>query len=660
MNALLQGQITTNGMGNVSASKHRTVEEDSYESFVNWLSDVLDEDDMASNSASKVPTQQSVKAYVDGLNHYRGLYTSLANLQSAIPTGNAGDFADVDPGSGTDLTRYAWDADEGWVPVASGGGVSGLTTTRVPFATSSTTLGDDATLTWDNTNKMLTVDEANIFTGESLYPNNDNLWIGATFPSSLGGSATDNVFVGVQAGDAITSGGSNVGVGAFALTGVTSGPGNIGVGFGAGSDITTGEQNIVVGSSAGNVTTGDENIVIGYGIHVQSSTADGQLTIQNAIFGTGNTRVGPTDVAAGNIGFYVTSPTARVHLPAHTTAANSAPLKFTSGTAMTTPEDGAIEYHSSHLYFTIGSTRYQLDQQGGGLGDGDYGDIVVSGSGTAINLDSTITKTATTGTGVAFTSSTLTSGTLVSFSATGTAAASNTKTVVSVTSSGANATSSQTVTAFSSIITNTGTGADNVAGYFQASGGSTNSALLLKAGGTTSDKVLRIQNSSASEILYVNDYGQVVSVNNNTTNSNAGFYTQATVTGVYRGFQCNSNGANAQGGFFARNNGGYEMSYFITGGSFATIPNYGLLRGGSSLGGIAIIPAAAGVVISNSDAALTTNAILDLQSTTKAFIPPRMTTTQRDAIGTPSAGMVIYNTTTGVLNFYNGSAWGAV
>ena len=51
---------------------------------------------------------------------------------------------------------------------------------------------------------------------------------------------------------------------------------------------------------------------------------------------------------------------------------------------------------------------------------------------------------------------------------------------------------------------------------------------------------------------------------------------------------------------------------------------------------------------------------LDVASTTAAFSPPRMTTTQRDAIASPAAGMVIYNITTNVLNFYNGSAWGAV
>lgn len=53
-------------------------------------------------------------------------------------------------------------------------------------------------------------------------------------------------------------------------------------------------------------------------------------------------------------------------------------------------------------------------------------------------------------------------------------------------------------------------------------------------------------------------------------------------------------------------------------------------------------------------------ALLDVSSTTKGFLPPRMTTAQRDAISTPPAGLVIYNTSTNVLNFYNGSAWGAV
>jgi hypothetical protein len=55
-----------------------------------------------------------------------------------------------------------------------------------------------------------------------------------------------------------------------------------------------------------------------------------------------------------------------------------------------------------------------------------------------------------------------------------------------------------------------------------------------------------------------------------------------------------------------------------------------------------------------------TKAALDVQSTTQGFLPPRMTTTQRNAITSVPAGLMVYNTTTNKLNFYNGSAWEAV
>jgi hypothetical protein len=54
------------------------------------------------------------------------------------------------------------------------------------------------------------------------------------------------------------------------------------------------------------------------------------------------------------------------------------------------------------------------------------------------------------------------------------------------------------------------------------------------------------------------------------------------------------------------------------------------------------------------------SAILQADSTTQGFLPPRMTTTQRDNIATPAEGLVIYNTTLQRLDFYNGTTWGAV
>jgi len=47
------------------------------------------------------------------------------------------------------------------------------------------------------------------------------------------------------------------------------------------------------------------------------------------------------------------------------------------------------------------------------------------------------------------------------------------------------------------------------------------------------------------------------------------------------------------------------------------------------------------------------NAIMDLISSTKAFMPPRMTTTQKNAIASPTAGMVVFDSTLGKLCVYS-------
>lgn len=52
-----------------------------------------------------------------------------------------------------------------------------------------------------------------------------------------------------------------------------------------------------------------------------------------------------------------TIPTALIHLAAGTATANTAPLKFTSGTNLTTGETGAMEYNGTNLFFTRTGTN---------------------------------------------------------------------------------------------------------------------------------------------------------------------------------------------------------------------------------------------------------------------------------------------------------------
>ncbi|HTJ51393.1 MAG TPA: hypothetical protein VL443_18160 [Cyclobacteriaceae bacterium] len=92
----------------------------------------------------------------------------------------------------------------------------------------------------------------------------------------------------------------------------------------AGSDVTFIDYRPTVTSITGNH----------YGIRIQS--------IANSAFST------------------TTAPTAKVFIGAGTATAGTAPLKFTSGTNLTTPEDGAIEYNGTDLQLDVSTTRYIL------------------------------------------------------------------------------------------------------------------------------------------------------------------------------------------------------------------------------------------------------------------------------------------------------------
>jgi hypothetical protein len=60
---------------------------------------------------------------------------------------------------------------------------------------------------------------------------------------------------------------------------------------------------------------------------------------------------------------------------------------------------------------------------------------------------------------------------------------------------------------------------------------------------------------------------------------------------------------------------------------------------------------------SSSGATLTASSIVDIQSTTKGFLPPRMTTAQINAIASPAEGLQVYNTTISHMCVYQAGAW---
>jgi len=63
------------------------------------------------------------------------------------------------------------------------------------------------------------------------------------------------------------------------------------------------------------------------------------------------------------------------------------------------------------------------------------------------------------------------------------------------------------------------------------------------------------------------------------------------------------------------------------------------------------------VSINNTGAAPDAKSMLDVSSTTKGMLIPRMTQAERDAIGTPPNGLLLYNTSTNSFQYYNSSTW---
>lgn len=51
------------------------------------------------------------------------------------------------------------------------------------------------------------------------------------------------------------------------------------------------------------------------------------------------------------------------------------------------------------------------------------------------------------------------------------------------------------------------------------------------------------------------------------------------------------------------------------------------------------------------------SSMLEVSSTSKGFLPPRMLESERDAITNPASGLLIYNSTSNKLNYYNGTSW---
>lgn len=215
------------------------------------------------------------------------------------------------------------------------------------------------------------------YAGQNATSAGNSVFIGA-YAGNASTNASQSVFVGLSAGSNSSSAAESTFLGNSSGTGSRYAAKSLFVGQNAGSGATNAARSIFIGWYAGQGDTVDNlaaaqhsiclgdfagtggfrnSIAIGTGV---TNSAINQLNIGRVLYAIGlNTSEtkASTPTATGSVGIGLTTPTARLHLPAGTATAGTAPLKLTTGTLLTSAELGAMEFvdngTTGHLYITL-------------------------------------------------------------------------------------------------------------------------------------------------------------------------------------------------------------------------------------------------------------------------------------------------------------------
>jgi hypothetical protein len=151
---------------------------------------------------------------------------------------------------------------------------------------------------------------------------------------------------------------------------------------------------------------------------------------------------------------------------------------------------------------------------------------------------------------------------------------------------------------------------------------------VVGSGSTSATTSLLVQNSGGTELLKVSDNGDIATYDITARS----IYSRASTLDLRGNASGSASSVSLQG--FVSGLGWLSMFTAESGKDFGQIPRGAVVNGTT----------------------IDASAIFQVNSTTKGFLPPRMTTTQKNAISA-IAGLVVYDSTTNKLCCYNGSTW---
>lgn len=201
--------------------------------------------------------------------------------------------------------------------------------------------------------------------GSALTTTSINSFIG--YLSGAGATGTSNVGLGQGSLQGASSGSRNVAIGNLAMQNIANGDENQAFGYRAGQGVSTGSNSLFVGAFAGQYNTTQSNEFF---VDNQDRTNRANTLTNSLMYGTFAAtpasqilRINAYTQHNGRSFFGgTTAPTALVHMAAGTTAASTAPMKFTSGSLLTAAEVGAVEFLTDKAYLTIttGTARKEI------------------------------------------------------------------------------------------------------------------------------------------------------------------------------------------------------------------------------------------------------------------------------------------------------------